>query len=103
MAMQTPLVATDVGGTSELAAPAVHALIVPPRDVPALRAAIEAVLADPAAARQRAAAGRRRIEQDLSFAQRTRRLEEIYVDLVGERLAGGVTTAGPRPVGVPHA
>lgn len=85
MAMETPLVATDVGGTSELAAPGVHAVIVPARDVPALTRAIEQVLRDPAAARGRALAARRRIESELSFAARTRRLEAIYTKLVASR------------------
>jgi glycosyltransferase involved in cell wall biosynthesis len=85
MAMETPLVATDVGGTKELAAPDVHALIVPNRDVGALEGAIAAVLADPVSARARAAAARRRIESELSFETRTRRLEVIYDELMRER------------------
>jgi glycosyltransferase involved in cell wall biosynthesis len=82
MAMETPLVVTDVGGTRELAEPDVHCLLVPSRDVAALRGAIEAALSDPAAARRRAVAARRRIETDLSFTQRTRRLESIYAEMV---------------------
>jgi glycosyltransferase involved in cell wall biosynthesis len=83
MAMETPIVATDVGGTGELAFDDVHGLLVPGRDVPALRAAIERALADPAAARQRAVAARRRVETDLSFDTRTRRLEQIYREMAG--------------------
>lgn len=82
MAMETPLVATDVGGTHELAADGTHGLLVPAHDVPALTRAIEQTLADPRAARDRAHAARRRIETELSFAARTRRLEDIYVELV---------------------
>ena len=85
MAMETPIVATDVGGTKELAWPDVHGLIVPPHDVPALRAAMEAALDEPDATAVRAAAARRRIESDLSFNARTRRLEAIYEDLVRTR------------------
>ena len=81
MAMTSPLVATDVGGTAELAVDGEHGLIVPPHDVPALTAAINRVLQDPEAAATRARAARRRVETDLSFATRTRRLEDIYVDL----------------------
>jgi glycosyltransferase involved in cell wall biosynthesis len=82
MAMETPLVATDVGGTAELAFDEVHALLVPCRDVPALRGAIVRALDDPAAMRKRAEAARRRIEDDLSFDARTRKLEDIYRELV---------------------
>ena len=84
MAMETPIVATDVGGTRELALPGVHALIVPNHDVAALERAIAEVLADPASARIRAVAARHRIETELSFEARTRRLEAIYDDLIRE-------------------
>jgi glycosyltransferase involved in cell wall biosynthesis len=86
MAMEVPIVATDVGGTRELAAPDVHARIVPRYDVPALRNAIQGALTDPGGARQRAVAARRRVETDLSFDARTRRLESIYESLAQSRL-----------------
>lgn len=82
MALETPLVATDVGGTRELAFDGVHCLLVPSRDVPALQQAIERAILDPEGARARAVAARQRIEQDLSFETRTRRLESIYVEMV---------------------
>jgi glycosyltransferase involved in cell wall biosynthesis len=75
-------VATDAGGTRELVFDGVHALIVPCGDVMTLRAAITAVLDDPASARARAAHARERVERDLSFETRTRHLEAIYADLV---------------------
>ena len=94
MAMETPLVATDVGGTSELAWPNVHALIVPARDVPALATAIEEMLADPSAAAARAKAARTRIETELSFDARTRRLERVYDELILERDRRSIQTTG---------
>lgn len=91
MAMGTPLVATEVGGTGELVTNDVHGLLVP-RNVPGeLRAALERVLADPAAAASRAAAARRRVEGDLSFERRIRRIEDIYDDLIQQ--AGATTRA----------
>ncbi|HEX7778176.1 MAG TPA: glycosyltransferase, partial [Vicinamibacterales bacterium] len=44
MAMRTPIVATDVGGTRELATDGVHGILVAPGDVPGLSAAIRQVL-----------------------------------------------------------
>jgi glycosyltransferase involved in cell wall biosynthesis len=85
MAMETPIVATDVGGTRELAWPDIHGLIVPPHDVPALRAAIQAALDQPSATALRTAAARRRVETDLSFSARTRRLEALYEDIIRTR------------------
>ena len=111
MAMETPLVATDVGGTSELAFPDEHGVIVPPLDVVALQKGIDLVLADPEGARQRAAAARLRIEQELSFSERTRRLEGIYLSLARGGLRGvdgGQAAESPgadegEPAGTTHA
>jgi glycosyltransferase involved in cell wall biosynthesis len=85
MAMSTPIVATDVGGTAELAAHEVHGLLVAPHDVAGLTAAMERALADPAGARSRAASARQRIETELSFHARTRHLERVYEELARER------------------
>jgi glycosyltransferase involved in cell wall biosynthesis len=89
MAMETPVVASDAGGTREVARPGVDALVVPVRDVGALSRAIHEALGDPATARTRAVSARRRIEHELSFEVRTRRLELIYADL-----AAGLTRPG---------
>ena len=83
--MRTPIVATDVGGTRELATHGVHGILVAPGDVPGLSAAIRQVLDDPAAAAARSNEARHRIEHDLSFQARTRRLEGIYEELARER------------------
>jgi glycosyltransferase involved in cell wall biosynthesis len=87
MAMETPLVATDVGGTRELAEDGVHGLIVPPNDVPVLKAGIDRAIRDRGGSRTRAAAARQRVEDELSFESRTRRLEAVYQDLVQRRAA----------------
>jgi glycosyltransferase involved in cell wall biosynthesis len=101
MAMETPVVATDVGGTNELVRPHTHALLVPPRDVEALSAAVRNVLVDPSAAWRRAIAARERVEKELSFAERTRRLEAVYEELVGAQ--GQVSDSDVRAVGVTGA
>jgi glycosyltransferase involved in cell wall biosynthesis len=85
MAMETPLVATDVGGTSELASNEVHGLIVPSNNVAALKAGIDRAIRDSTGSRTRAEAARRRVEDELSFESRTRRLEAVYEDLVQRR------------------
>jgi glycosyltransferase involved in cell wall biosynthesis len=82
MALGTPIVATDVGGTRDLVVDDVHGLIVPPTDGQALEGAIERVLADWPAAAARAAAARRRVEEELTFDLRMDRVEAIYEELV---------------------
>jgi glycosyltransferase involved in cell wall biosynthesis len=85
MAMETPIVATDAGGTGEVAIDGLHAILVPMRDVPALVGGIRAVLDAPDQRRARVTAARQRVETELSFEARTRRLEEIYTDVAARR------------------
>ena len=85
MALETPIVATDVGGTSELARHGREGLIVSRGDAGALAAAIQRALADRGATAARVAAARRRVETDLSFERRLRALESIYRELAEDR------------------
>jgi len=84
MAFETPVVATDVGGTAELVHHETHGLIVPPGDIDALAAAITQALDDPTAAATRATAARIRVEGDLSFDRRMQRVEAIYDELIAQ-------------------
>ena len=81
MALETPVVATDAGGTAEICRDEIDGLIVPFGDRQALTRAIEAVLANPAATKTRAASARRRVETDLSFETRMRAIEAVYEEL----------------------
>src|SRR5262249_35832249 len=58
MAMELPVVATDVGGTGEVVRHGQSGLLVPAKDPEPLAAAIGEVLADPARAREMGRAGR---------------------------------------------
>jgi glycosyltransferase involved in cell wall biosynthesis len=87
MALETPLVATDAGGTSEIVEHGRHGLITPRGDVHLLTCAIESVLQDPDAARVRVRAARARVESEISFQRRMESVEALY-----EALAEG----GPR-------
>jgi glycosyltransferase involved in cell wall biosynthesis len=85
MALETPIVATNVGGTAELVTDNVHGLLVRPGAARCLGDTLKRALADPAAAGARAAAARLRVENDFSFEQRMRKMEAIYEELVAER------------------
>jgi glycosyltransferase involved in cell wall biosynthesis len=82
MALETPVVATDVGGTRDLIQDGVHGLIVRPRDPKALAAAVRTALDHPERTRARADAARRRVENEFTFAGRTARVESMYRDLI---------------------
>jgi glycosyltransferase involved in cell wall biosynthesis len=84
MAMEVPVVATEVGGTRELVRHEVHGLLVPRRSPSALADAVEQTLCAPDATARRVAAARARVVNELSFDARTRRLERMYLDLMEE-------------------
>jgi glycosyltransferase involved in cell wall biosynthesis len=94
MAMGTPVVATSAGGTAELVRDGIDGLVVAPGSAGLLATAIDAVLHDLGAARSRAQSARRRVETDLSFDTRMRRVEAIYTSLVdGRRRTAGTRRA----------
>ena len=88
MAMETPIVATAVGGTESLIRDGVDGLLVPPGDIDRLRDAIERTLDDATAARLRARSARQRVEQDFSFAARSRKVDAICEELALPRRGG---------------
>jgi glycosyltransferase involved in cell wall biosynthesis len=81
MAMETPIVATGAGGTAELVSDLEHGRIVPAGRIDALIDGIQHALADPHATRAMSDRARRRVEGELSFESRVRRVEGIYREL----------------------
>ena len=78
MAFETPIIATDVGGTAELIRDSIDGIIIPPRDHSALRHAINKFLKDKKEFALLADSARKRVESDLSFSNRMKKLELIY-------------------------
>ena len=78
MALESPIVATDAGGTAEVARHGQEALIVPFEDEEALVSALNEAIQNPHATVERVRAARRRVETDLSFDSRLRKVEAIY-------------------------
>jgi glycosyltransferase involved in cell wall biosynthesis len=83
MALETPIVATDAGGTAELLHDGVHGRIVPTGRVDRLIHGMEEALADRGGARKMADRARLRVEGELSFEARVRRVEGIYAEMMG--------------------
>jgi glycosyltransferase involved in cell wall biosynthesis len=90
MAFETPLVATRAGGTAELVEDGVHGLVIPAGDEPTLSSTIAAALADAPGRKRWTSAARRRVETDLSFEARMRKLERIYERLADARSRPGL-------------
>ena len=80
MAHGRAVVATAVGGLVDLEGDGV--VLVPPRDVPALRAAVERLLGDRDERERLACAAQRRAREELSPAATTERLRQMYVEVL---------------------
>ena len=78
MASGIPIVATDAGGTSQLAIPNHHALIVPCGDTDAIADAAIRAIRDVKSTEARVAASRQRACTELTFQYRLTKLTDIY-------------------------
>jgi glycosyltransferase involved in cell wall biosynthesis len=83
-----PVVASAVGGIPEVVRHGVTGLLVTADDPPALAAAMREVLDDRPAARDRARAARRLVEEQFSHARSIERLLTLYGELIGEAARG---------------
>jgi glycosyltransferase involved in cell wall biosynthesis len=82
MAHGRPVVATAVGGLRDLVVDGETGLVVPPRNVGALRSALERLLGDRELRRRLGAAGRRRAEERFSWASATDATLAAYAEAV---------------------
>jgi glycosyltransferase involved in cell wall biosynthesis len=85
MAHGRPVVASAVGGLLDLVVDGETGIHVPPGDVPALRSAIERLLADRELRRWMGEAGRRRAAEHFSWDAVTRRTVELYARYAGKK------------------
>lgn len=79
IAAGAPLVTTNVGGLGEAVIDGKTGLSCPPRDVPALAAAVRAVLDDPASAQRRAVAARERLTSDFDWRTVAACTAQVYL------------------------
>jgi glycosyltransferase involved in cell wall biosynthesis/CelD/BcsL family acetyltransferase involved in cellulose biosynthesis len=82
MAAGRPIVATSVGGNTELIEDGVHGLLIPPQDPHALADALLRLLKDPPQATRLGQAARQRVAERFGLEARARRVEAFYDDLV---------------------
>ncbi len=85
MAMETPVVATSVGGVSDLVRDGENGLLRPSGDVEGLAAAVARLKDEPGLARRLAENGKATVERDFSFAERTKKLMALYEELATGR------------------
>jgi glycosyltransferase involved in cell wall biosynthesis len=82
MAARRPVVATDVGGLSELVVPGASGLLVPAGSRDALRAALTQVRADADLARRFGEAGRRIVEEDYDEDRMAEGVAAVYREIL---------------------
>ncbi len=85
MAMENPVVATDVGGTGEVVRHGCSGILVPPKDVEALAAAIRDLISQSARAGEMGRLGRRIVEEGFSAHAMVRQMEQLYLELAAQR------------------
>jgi glycosyltransferase involved in cell wall biosynthesis len=85
LAVETPVVATDLEGMPELIADGETGFLVPPRNPEALAQAVLRMLEHPARAKAMARAGRKRVEAHFSLATKLDRIEALYTRLLAAR------------------
>lgn len=87
MALGKPVLAAAAGGNPELVVDGESGVLVPPRDPPAMAAALAGLLRDPARASALGRAGRERVHRGFSSEVRLDRIEALYARLLAEQRA----------------
>jgi len=88
MASRRPIVTTDIPGCRELVDGGRNGILVAPRDVNALTAALEALIRDPERCRRMGEAGRLMVEKSLSLDHVLQETINLYQELVPLKKAG---------------
>lgn len=94
MALGVPVVTTDVAGAKELVVNNETGFVVDQKDVQGLASSILKILDHESVRSSMGRAGRERVENDFSFLQRLRRIEDLYSQILGEKPYQG---ASPNP------
>lgn len=83
-AMEVPVIATDVGGVGEIIDNGVNGLLYRPRDIDGIADGIYTLLTDSNIAAKFAREGRRIICEKFSFDERMKKIEKVYLEVMGQ-------------------
>lgn len=83
MALELPIIATNIGGSPEQVVPGITGLLVPPANPSALAQNLRDLLANPALGRRMGQAGRKRIATELSLERVAGGIAAIYREALG--------------------
>jgi glycosyltransferase involved in cell wall biosynthesis len=96
MAHGRPVVASGVGGLLDLVVNGETGILVEPGNIPALRSAIERLLADRDLRRRMGEAGRRRAAEHFSWDAMTRKTLDVYARYAGKKPGRGASDSSAR-------
>jgi glycosyltransferase involved in cell wall biosynthesis len=88
MAHGVPVIATRVGGNTEIITDGVNGLLVPPRDPAELAMAMNTLLEFPDLAQRLGQAARERVIREYSLERLLQRTEDLYTSLLERRVTG---------------
>jgi glycosyltransferase involved in cell wall biosynthesis len=95
MAMELPVVTSNICGIEELVEDGVSGILVPPGDPPCLADALQRLLACPREVRERmGAAGRKKVQSEFNIKREAARLEQIFGEVARSGNAASKTRAG---------
>ena len=97
MAMEVPIVATDVDGVKEAVSDQREAILVPPQDTERLAAGIALMLENADLRARLVLSARRKVESEFSFTHRTRKVEDIYRRVMSPHEYRAAETTESRP------
>lgn len=86
MAAGRPVVATDVGGVTEVVSSGSDGIVVPPEDAGALADALVGLVNDPAAARRMGQRGMERVRSSFDARVVIRQYADLFTSVVGNRI-----------------
>jgi glycosyltransferase involved in cell wall biosynthesis len=82
MALSVPVVATDVGGNTELIQQGDNGLLVPPNNAVALASAIETLFDDHGLRAHIAANARMKVQKEFNWPAQIRQIEDFYREVI---------------------
>lgn len=83
MALNVPVIATDVGGPAEIIEDGHEGYLVPPREPEAWAQALRRFAEDPKRGREIGRAGRRRVEREFTLERHVGRMLDVYDQAIG--------------------
>ena len=81
MAMEVPVITSNICGIEELVEDGVSGYLIPPEDPKAIANALKKVLSNPTKAKKMSVAGHKKIVQDYNIKTEVQKLEEIFTSL----------------------